>query len=195
MNAAKTKALLSQPGELVHAISSPAFSRRLTGEGETCSARKRRLVTCQRCGKQMQEVSLQRHMLSQHNDYQRPSKWAKLLEESTHEPVAYQVSMPVNGVRGECPVPGCVGRATTRCNLRTHFAHRHPFDIITVEEEGLLPQCISCGLFTSTANTPRHQASLLCRRGSIRKRKRDLGCVLLRGMEIGFSVTKVTFTS
>jgi hypothetical protein len=69
INATKTKALLSQPGELIHAISSPAFSRCLTGLGDTFSARKQRRTCCPRCGKDMQERSLQHHLLSQHNDF------------------------------------------------------------------------------------------------------------------------------
>jgi hypothetical protein len=63
MNASKTKTLLSQPGELAHAISSPAFVRRLAGLGDTWSDRKRRRVTCPRCDKPMQEKSLKRHLL------------------------------------------------------------------------------------------------------------------------------------
>jgi hypothetical protein len=54
-NTAKTKAMISVPGQLVTRISSPAYQRMMgdTAE-ETHSDRKRRRVTCDICGNSMQ---------------------------------------------------------------------------------------------------------------------------------------------
>ena len=48
-----------------------------------------------------------------------------------------------------CPVLGCMGTSTRPWNMRRHFAYRHPWDLVEVPEEGLLPQCKECSMPTS----------------------------------------------
>ena len=137
----------------------------------------------------MQERALAHHLLTQHNDFQRPAKRQRVLEMMNRAPITYRVSIPVNGIQFDCPVPGCTGRASTRSSLRTHFSFRHPTDVIVVEEEGPLPRCMACMLFTSTANTPAHLRTQICQRGSVRKRRRELDYDYLTGMEAEFSIS------
>jgi Reverse transcriptase (RNA-dependent DNA polymerase) len=86
MNATKTKSMTGHSGNAVHAISTPAFSRRHSGEGETYTARKRRMVACPKCDKPMQERNLAHHPMTQHNCYQRPQKRSRLLHVISQEP-------------------------------------------------------------------------------------------------------------
>lgn len=146
MNAAKTKTMHGHPGNEVHAIASPAFARRLTGIGETYLARKRRMVSCDECGKLVQERNLAKHLVTQHNIYQRPPKRRKILDTISEDPVSYSVDLPPHSIVN-CPVVGCNGRAGTRDSMRMHFAHRHPHDTIVIEQEGPLPRCEQCDMF------------------------------------------------
>jgi hypothetical protein len=84
----------------------------------------------------------------------------------------YTISMD-NKTPTSCPVPNCPGSYNTRIGMRTHFQHRHWRDIIIIEEEGRLPQCIKCLLFTSTALSERHRNSKTCALGQTRRERRQ----------------------
>jgi hypothetical protein len=58
MNAAKTKAMVGYPRIPLHRISTPAFNRRLSGEGRTYSSNNRQLVACHICGLELQRKPL-----------------------------------------------------------------------------------------------------------------------------------------
>jgi Reverse transcriptase (RNA-dependent DNA polymerase) len=145
MNSEKTKTMSSHPGNAFHSIASPAFSRCLTGEGLTYSARKRQKVDCPECGKSMQEQALANHRLKKHNFYQRPHKRRRLLDTVAKDSVLYRSDYDGTGVV-QCPVPGCDGRAHNCDGLRHHFCSRHPHDAILIEKEGLLPRCNLCDM-------------------------------------------------
>ena len=51
-----------------------------------------------------------------------------------------------------------------------HFRQRHLKHTIIVEEEGQLPQCQHCGLFTANAEKQSHWDSLDCKKFSEKKR-------------------------
>jgi hypothetical protein len=136
----------------------------------------------------MQERNLAHHLLRQHNCYQRPQKHRKLLDVISQEPRTYRISLPPDTCV-ECPVPGCLGSAATRDLMHSHFAHRHPHDIITLQEEGLHGRCDRCDMFLPfSAMRSTHPTSKRCAIGAERKRKRLLDIENLRGQEIGFSV-------
>lgn len=187
MNATKTKTVLGQPAELHHSISAASYERRMTGIGLTYVERKRQIVECPKCQKQMQQVALQNHLMSVHQEYNRSQRRRDLFEKYQVGPMTYTVSMPTKtGIR--CPVPDCIGHADSRTNLRKHFAHRHPIDIIIIEEEGPLPRCNSCQMFVSTANQPRHLATDICTTGTTRHQKRILELTYLEHENVTFSI-------
>jgi GAGA factor len=74
MNATKTKSMNSHPGSEIHYISTPAFSRRMLGNGPTYSAYQRRLTICPICEASIQQRNLRQHLVTQHQTYERPSK-------------------------------------------------------------------------------------------------------------------------
>ena len=56
----------------------------------------------------------------------------------------------------------CPGRATTRHNMRRHFAEFHPSATkLKIEEEGPLPRCPLCKMFVSKPTT--HKTTKLCK--------------------------------
>ena len=61
----------------------------------------------------------------------------------------------------DCPVKDCPGRATTRHNMRRHFAEFHPNVSVNIEEEGQLSRCPRCKMFVS--NTITHGNTKLCK--------------------------------
>jgi hypothetical protein len=65
------------------------------------------------------------------------------------------------------PVQDCPGKATTRHNMRRHFAEFHPKVKLTIEEEGPLPRCKKCEMFVSNPIT--HKETELCK--TLQKRR------------------------
>lgn len=192
MNPSKTVAMVGHPGSAVHTISTPAYKRRLTGDGDTYSARKRQVVECPECNKAMQGRSLPQHLLLKHNIFHRPLKRRKLLDVYSLDPVTYRVDL-AGRVREPCPVPDCVGGASTGDAMRSHFAFKHPRDVIIIEQEGLLPRCQRCDMFVKASSlATTHHASKRCEVGSERKRKRLLELDYLSSREIEFSVSGTT---
>jgi GAGA factor len=171
MNATKTKSMNSHPGSELHYIATPAFSRRMLGTGPTYSATQSRATTCPICEKTLQQRNLRQHLISQHQTFERPPKRPKTSHSTQHTPNSYSISMPP-GSWVPCPVPDCDGRASTRDSMRVHFQHRHPFDIITIEEEGPLPRCGRCDMFVPLTALISHPLSERCIAGAERKRKR-----------------------
>jgi hypothetical protein len=56
--------------------------------------------------------------------------------------------------------------------MRVHFAHRHPFDTIIIDEEGPLPRCDRCNMFVPFSAAASHPTSERCINGAERKWKR-----------------------
>ena len=123
MNPIKTKAMVGHNGSLRLQLSSPAYKRRMDGEGDTYHAAKHRCVECPICHAQLQERSLPRHIHTRHGDIHRPYKRRRLLEDSTRPSVRYFVYSPRYRSPLDCPVPGCPGTASTRDAMRNHFCH------------------------------------------------------------------------
>jgi hypothetical protein len=56
-----------------------------------------------------------------------------------------------------CPHQECPFVTTKRDKMQKHFRTRHPEDIITIQEEGLLPQRLNCGIFQKNTLTTSQQ--------------------------------------
>jgi hypothetical protein len=171
MNATKTKSMNNHPGSEIHYISTPAFSRRMLGNGPTYSATQRRITTCPVCETSIQQRNLKQHLITQHQIFERPNKRPKTSLPAQHAPTTYNVSMPPR-TWVQCPIPNCDGRAGTRDSMRVHFSHRHPFDTLIIEEEGPLPRCQRCDMFVPLSALDSHPVSVRCNVGAERKRKR-----------------------
>jgi hypothetical protein len=62
---AKTKSLCSQLGNVRYSISTPAYGRKMTGEGNAYSVRNRQLTQCPQYPRMVQKRNLLKHMMCQ----------------------------------------------------------------------------------------------------------------------------------
>jgi hypothetical protein len=72
--------------------------------------------------------------------------------------------------------------------MRVHFAHRHPFDTIIIDEEGPLPRCARCDMFVPLSAAFSHPTSERCVLGAERKRKRLQEITNIEAQNTTFSV-------
>jgi hypothetical protein len=166
--------LVAHPKIPNHRIRTPAFNRRLSGEGSTFASNERQLTICSICGTELQRKSLKRHMTTKHNNYSRPQKPSKLSTLFNRPSRTYNIEMNPNPDEPtDCPVPLCPGQYKTANIMRTHFNHRHWQDTIIIAHEGPLPQCERCLLFTSNANSDIHKNSQRCMHGHNRLLRRE----------------------
>jgi hypothetical protein len=106
--------------------------------------RGRRWVECSICGLNLAASSLASHTRTVHGMV--PSGDVGRADAPGCQPAEYRVSFPKILTRVSRPVEGCPGQATSWPNLRQHFTHRHPRDVIVILEEGRLPKCKLCGM-------------------------------------------------
>jgi hypothetical protein len=110
-------------------------------------------------------------MLSQHQQYIILNRRSNLLPTINTPPENYNISM-YNQDPVDCPVPTYSANYATRYTMRQHFNYHHWQDTIIIQEEGLLPQCPNCLLFSSTAHQPRHTNCKTCSDGTLRQQGR-----------------------
>jgi hypothetical protein len=61
----------------------------------------------------------------------------------------------------------------TRTSMRAHFRNKHSrHDRLIIEEEGLLPRCEECGMFSSTAASASHRETAFCKNETATYQKR-----------------------
>ena len=75
--------------------------------------------------------------------------------------------------------------------MRKHFRWRHLEDIIMIEEEGLLPQCVECGFFQKNVNTPEHLNSEECKQYAEIKRNKRLDLCNQAAINVKFEINEV----
>jgi len=196
MNTDKTETMTCTPGYISGQESSHAYTRRMEGTGQSYRERRRRRVTCSTCGKDLAAGSLAQHMRVQHglvldDEYGR-------MDAPGRQAATYRTSFPRSATRVECPVADCPGAATSRSNLRRHFAHRHPRDTLTILEEGStpLPKCERCGMHvTRQAMSTGHFRTAACQEGADRARQRRAREDARRAREVVITIKGVPLKS
>jgi hypothetical protein len=78
--------------------------------------------------------------------------------------VEHRLSMPA-GQDTLCPARDCQYTTNRRESMRRHFRARHPEDTILIAEEGALPRCDNCGLFTRAVGE-KHKLSEDCKKAT-----------------------------
>jgi hypothetical protein len=75
-----------------------------------------------------------------------------------------------------CPNIECYNTTNKRDSMRKHFRTRHPQEFITIQQQGLLPQCNNCVIFQKNAHSDLHSNSKECKHyaNTNRKRKQEL---------------------
>jgi hypothetical protein len=185
-NTTKTKTMTCLPGHIRTLLSSAAYKRRLTGQGDSYRQRKCQKVDCPECSKELSMGSLQQHLQTQHGldppTYELPDN---ILD--SHNLHTYTVSFPRILPRKPCPVPGCTAKPTTRQALHLHFQNRHPQDSIHILEEHPtpFPKCELCG-FQVSLGSRNHQNTQMCKEGLKRKQQIDAAMQSHRAQAVSF---------
>ena len=167
-NTDKTKSMTCLPGKVRTRLLDEVYTRMKAGF-LTQDEWDQRRVQCDTCGKDLSAASLGDHLESQHDIYQ-----SKVINKSLvidGPPRTFNCEPNVAGCF-HCPVPGCVGEATTKWNMRRHFVDRHPNDFVSLPGEGAYSKCELCGMQTSPFAAA-HEQSNLCKQGAARKTQRD----------------------
>ncbi len=85
-----------------------------------------------------------------------------------HLPVIYRAIESITVGKYICLVLHCIGRASTKWNLRRHFLDHHPRDLMYLPSKATvpLPRCERCGMQTERrALYGRHQQTQHCQDG------------------------------
>jgi len=168
MNTTKMKALILFGGASSRRISPEAYARRFDKSLPTQRERSLQKVRCPRCPKSVNRQHLTLHMHEAHGT-------PMLQLPSDNFPInrhTYYVDFPLQGLPIPCPVLNCPATPTTRNSMRRHFCMRHDPDIIIILQEGELPQCPYCNLFTWSIG-PKHFATATCRTQAACVRERE----------------------
>jgi hypothetical protein len=172
MNANKTKLPVGRPRITLNCLSTPALNCIHTGVGRTYSSNNRHFTACHLCGLELQRKSMNRHLINQHQSYEQPPQRNRISHIFQTTTSSYTISMD-NNTYTQCLVPSCTRRYKTRISMRQHFQNRHWNDAILINEEGQLPQCNKCLLFTSNALSLRQQNSKSGAAGQARRERRE----------------------
>jgi hypothetical protein len=149
-NALKTKVVVCTPGRIRKAYTEEQYAeyKSLTG---SAADNKHHSVDCKICGASLAAGSYQTsHLESQHDVFQSMVLQREIVVDPS--PVIYRAIKLIAAGRYLCPVPHCIGKASTKGNLRRHFLDRHPRDLVVIPSEGSapLPRCKRCGMQTET---------------------------------------------
>jgi hypothetical protein len=185
MNQKKTKAMICRPRYMNLGISSTSYRHRMTGEGQAAKEQKNNQVNCNICQRSIQASSLPRHLANIHQIYCKPIQQIpeRLLEYSDQ---TYVISMQNNQSITGCPVNDCPGRATTKHNMRRHFAELHPNAKMIITEEGILPRCESCKMFVNNPTT--HKNTQLCEILQGKRKKEEIVKQNIRDNQVNIEI-------
>jgi len=189
MNATKTEFLVMQGGKRIVNLTSAAYARMITGQGQTHRQRALEKVQCIKCGSVVNRQGLQKHQLtikckklSMSYSPSSPVRERVAREQVVASPLnvsqnKYTVSIPtLCSTSVACPVPNCLfqvgaNRLAKRLTMRKHFQTRHMTDMIVISEEGELPQCPHCGFFGDSVGTEAHLLSQDCKKNTERRER------------------------
>jgi hypothetical protein len=145
----------------------------------------------------MAQGYLSRHLRQVHGSSETPVVDCPVATmEDVEQSDSYQVSFPSQRPSVPCPVPGFPGIADNCGNLRRHFMYKHPQDSITIMEEGGLPHCELCDMFTPNKTLAGgHRSTLCCHRGQVLKRKRDAQRESMKADKVVFTVRGIPLDS
>jgi hypothetical protein len=107
---------------------------------------KRHQVDCEICSASLAAGSYRSHLESQHDIF-----WSFAIQQDIvidRPAVIYRAIELIAADTYPCPVPNCVGEASTRWALKRHFVDRYPQDLVVILSKGStpLPKCKKCGM-------------------------------------------------
>ena len=170
MNDSKTKYMVTE-GKIRGKMSKAAYSRMITGRGETHKERRKEKIQCRHCEMCVTRAAMNKHCRDKHEGATDNTDDADADADKAEGD--YTTKMPrgreKRGTR--CPVPDCEFRAQDRYTMYRHFAYRHPMAQVEIDGDGRLPKCGLCGM--QSADVQKHQTTKECAKGRKRKKERD----------------------
>ncbi len=144
MNANKTKPMVCILGQIRKGKTEKEYAKYKSQTEATDG--ERRQVNCKICSASLAAGSYQSHLESQHNTF-----WSFVLQQDIVidcPAVIYRAIKSIAMDTYPCPVPNCVGEASTRWALRRHFVDRHPQGLVVILSKGSIPllKCERCGM-------------------------------------------------
>ena len=146
-NFRNTVSMVCHPCQSAGNLTTAAYGRRITGEGQSYKERLREQVVCKECGELLAVGSLLSHLMTQHGRAEgRRRQWTTLA--TGRVPKVYQISCPEKRGRQTCSVEWCPVRMSTRTAMQVHFVHRHVLNTVVMMEEGNSPhpRCPQCNM-------------------------------------------------
>ena len=146
-NVGKTVGMVCHTCQAAGNLTTTAYRRRITGEGQSYRERLRAQVVCEECEDMLAVGSLLIHLMTQHGRAEgRQRQWTT--PAAGRVPQVYWIPFPEKGGPRTCPVEGCPGRMATRKTMRVHFVNRHVLDTVVILEEGNSPhpRCARCNM-------------------------------------------------
>ena len=176
MNVLKTEAMIMKAGQKRMKMSDESYARRILRVGLSHTEQQRSRVSCEWCDKIVQKGSLKNHYLSYNCKKEQKAKNATIIQdemrciECEETPNIYEIDV-IKNIMTECPcLKKCPFETDSCMSMRKHFRSRHIDDIIIIRQEGLLPQCVECGLFQKNVNSSQHLNSEECKKYAAIKR-------------------------
>ena len=170
-NDKKTKFMIVRGAKAPSALSGTACDNVRNGKrgrvtGETHEMRKRRNVECEICGKQMREVSLKRHLSTQHGI--KEIKYEPREPPRPEENTTFTLWNFTKGRFNKCPYPNCNGGGKDTFGIYRHFCNRHPHADITIRGDRNVEKCNLCGM--KCYDLEAHQKTKTCEKNAARRR-------------------------
>jgi hypothetical protein len=126
-NATKTKAMVCIPGRIREGYTEEEYAD-YKSQTVTAADKKRRCVVCEICGASLAAGSYQSHLETQHNVFHSMVLQRDIVVD--RPAVVYRAIESLSARTYFCPVPHCIGEASTKWALRWHFLYRHPQDLV-----------------------------------------------------------------
>ena len=121
------------PCQVARKKSEAEYGRRMMGAGNLYQERQWGQIQCNECGEEMALGFLVVHLQTQNG---REAEERRHWEATApgEELLTYRMAFLTARGLQNCPVEGCLGRATTRMAMRVHFPHRHVWNNVIVLE-------------------------------------------------------------
>jgi hypothetical protein len=181
LNTEKTEAMIMTGSKPVHSLSEDAYKRMITGNGESYQEKQKMTIKCEFCNTEVQIGSKAKHQLSkkckkaknnQQTNNESEVSYCRSCTQSYDYETSNTMIIPRDNDILKCKYDKCMFDTNKPDRMRRHYRARHPNDIVIIEEEGILPQCLDCGLFQKNVYTEKHKSSEDCRIHMEKKNKR-----------------------
>ena len=116
-NINKTVGMVFHPCQVAGTQLEAEYGIRMTRAGPSYQERQRGRIQCKECGGEMEIGSMEGHMKTQHGRaVEGRRRWEAT--DPGEEPRTYRMALPTNEGPRNCPVEGCLVRASTRTTTR-----------------------------------------------------------------------------